>query len=161
LRIAQEAAMMLANRLVRLIETHSEPLASSLLTKLTFCDKCRDFSSVPPEEFRQRVTEIYHNLGEWLLDKSELDIERRYREIGRRRAYQNVPLSQLIWAIALTKENLIEFLQHESLEFRPTEIIGELEVMQLLEQFFDRAVYFAAVGYEQARTMARAAAANY
>ena len=80
--------MMLASRLVRLIETHSEPLATGLLRKIQFCDKCRDFSSVPPEEFKQRVTEIYRNLGEWLLGKSEQEIERRYREIGRRRAHQ-------------------------------------------------------------------------
>ena len=154
--------MMLAFRLVRLIETHSEPLASGLLKKLQSNDKCRDFSRVPPEEFKQRVTEIYYHLGEWLLSKSEQDIERRYCEIGRRRAHQNVPLSQLIWAIALTKENLIEFLQRETLELKPAEVVGELEIMQLLEQFFDRAVYYAAVGHEQARMAVSAAAAvNY
>ena len=32
---------------------------------------------------------------------------------------------------------------------RPAEISGELEVEQLLDQFFDRAIYYAAVGYER------------
>ena len=153
--------MMLAYRLVRLIETHSESLASGLLKKLQLCDKCKDFSSIPTEEFKQRVTEIYHNLGEWLLGRSEQEIERRYREIGRRRAHQNVPLSQLIWAIALTKENLIEFLQRETPELKPTEIVGELELMQLLEQFFDRATFYAALGHEQAASAARVATATF
>jgi len=150
--------MMLAYRLVRLIETHSEQLASGLLKKLGSCDKCKEFTQVPREEFKQRVSEIYQNLGEWLLGKSERDIECRYREIGQRRAQQGVPLSQLVWAIALTKENLIEFLQRESLELKPVEMMGELEIMQLLEQFFDLATYYAAIGYEQAR-LARAAVA--
>jgi hypothetical protein len=143
--------MMLAYRLLRLIETHSEQLAGGLLKKLELCDKCKEFTQVPQEEFKQRVGEIYRNLGEWLLGKGELEIERRYREIGQRRAMQGVPLSQLVWAIALTKENLIEFLQRESLELKPLEMMGELEVMQLLEQFFDRATYYAAIGHEQAR----------
>ncbi len=153
--------MMLAYRLVRLIETHSETLANGLLEKLKKCDKCRDFSQIPQEEFKQRVTEIYHNLGDWLLGEGEQDIERRYREIGRRRAHQNVPLSQLLWAIALTKENLIEFLQRETLELKPTEVVGELEIMQLLEQFFDRAEYYAALGHEEASAPVRVKAVNF
>jgi hypothetical protein len=30
------------------------------------------------------------------------------------------------------------------------EVFGELEMLQLLEQFSDRAIFYAAVGYEQA-----------
>jgi len=29
------------------------------------------------------------------------------------------------------------------------EIMGELELLQMLEMFFDRAIYYAAVGYEE------------
>jgi len=144
--------MMLAYRLVRMIENHSEQLATSLFHKIQTSDKTREFSKVPPEEFKQRTAEIYHHLGEWLLGKTEADIERHYLEIGRRRAVQGVPLSQLLWAMALTKENLMEFLNDESSGERPAELFGELEILQLLEQFFDRAVYYAALGYERART---------
>jgi hypothetical protein len=150
--------MMLAYRLVRLIETHSEALSNSLYTKLETSDKTKDFRKVPPDEFKARVCEVYQHLGEWLLGKTEADIERRYNEIGRRRATQGVPVSQLIWAIALTKENLMEFLARESSMDKPIEICGELEVLQLLEQFFDRAIYYAALGYERSRAAHGAAA---
>jgi hypothetical protein len=88
-------------------------------------------------------------LGDWLHSKSDAEIERRYVEIGARRAAQGVPLSQVIWTITLTKENLWEFLKKESVIDRPTEIFGELEMFQLLVQFFDRAVYYAAIGCEK------------
>ena len=94
--------------------------------------------------------EIYRHLAEWLLGKTELDVEKRYLEIGAKRAHQHVPLSQLIWAIILTKKNLWDFMQREAVLDRPAEISGELEVEQLLDQFFDRAIYYAAVGYERA-----------
>ena len=71
--------MMLAYRLVRLIETHSEQLAGGFFQKLQSCDRCKNFGSVPLEEVKQRVAEVYHHLGKWLLGKSERDIERQLR----------------------------------------------------------------------------------
>ena len=141
--------MMLAYRLLRLVETHSDALAAGLLQKTQNSPLLPGYRNVPPGELEQRVYEIYRHLADWLLGKSELDIEERYLEVGARRARQGVPLSQLIWAIILTKRNLWDFLEREAVLDRPAEIAGELEVEQLLDQFFDRAVYYAAVGYER------------
>jgi hypothetical protein len=140
--------MLLAYRLVRLIETHSDQLAEGVLERLKTCPKTSSFRDVPAEEFKQRVHEIYTALGEWLLGKTESEIERRYTEIGQRRAAQGVPLSELIWAISLTKQYLLEFLTSAGAAGNKVEVLGEMEVLQLLEQFFDRANYYAAVGYE-------------
>jgi hypothetical protein len=142
--------MMLAYRLVRLIEAHSDALAASLLKKVQNSECTRGYRNVPPEELKQRVFEIYRHLGDWLLGKTEFDIETRYLEIGAHRAHQHVPLSQLTMTIIFTKETLWEFLKHESVLERPTEVFGELEMLQLLDKFFDSAIYYAAVGYEQA-----------
>jgi len=141
--------MMLLYRLVRLIETHSQALAGCLLTRVQESDSTRDFRKVPPEELKERVYEIYRHLGDWLLGKTEFDIEKRYLEIGARRAQQAVPFSQLAMVIYMTKENLWEFLKKESPMDRPVEVFGELELLQMLEQFFDHAVYYAALGYER------------
>lgn len=155
-------AMMLY-RLVRLIETHSEALAGCLLNRVQNSEATSDYKNVPPEELRERVYEIYRHLGDWLMRKDELDLEMRYSTIGARRAFQRVPLSQLVWAITLTKDNLWEFIKKESILERPVEVFGELEMLQLLDQFFDGAIYYAAVGYEQAtaeHTLAQPTAAG-
>lgn len=107
------------------------------------------FKNVPSHELRERVYEIYRHLGEWLLGKNDVDIEHRYREIGARRSSQSVPLSEVIQAIILTKENLWDFLKSEAVMDRTVEIMGERELLQMLEMFFDRAIYYAAVGYEE------------
>lgn len=149
--LGRDAVMMLSHRFVRHIEDRSDALASGLLHKVQRSERTEAFrSKVPEEEVTQRVYEIYHHLGEWLLDKSEADIERRYTQIGARRAEQGVPLSQLIWAIILTKDNLWEFILDDSYPDRPIEVFGKQELLQLLEQFFERAIYAAAVGYEWA-----------
>jgi hypothetical protein len=152
--------MMLAYRLVRLIERHSDALAAGLLHRVQTSEHTREYANVPPQELKQTVYEVYRHLGDWLLGKTEFDIEQRYREIGARRAGQGVLLSQVAWVIVLTKENLWEYLKHEAGMERPTEVFGELEMLQLLDQFFDRAIFYAAIGYEKAisaRTIAQEA----
>ncbi len=141
--------MMYSYRLVRMIETHADALATGLEKKVLSSDTVSCFRAIPAHELRERVYEVYRHLGDWLLGKNQENIEQRYREIGARRASQGVPLPELIQAIVLTKENLWDFLKSEAVLDRAVEIMGELELLQMLEQFFDRAIYFAAVGYQQ------------
>lgn len=149
--------MLAAQRLVRLIETHSGGLAESLLERTKHSDKTRNYVDiVPPEDLRDKVYAIYHHLGQWLITKKESDVKERYLEIGAMRARQGVLLSQLIWAILMVKDNLFDFLNREAAIERPSEVFGELEILQLLDQFFEQAVYYAAVGYESARGKASA-----
>lgn len=143
--------MLLAYRLVRLIEAHSDQLARNLLERVRDSDKTSAYiTQVPQDELRSRVSEVYKNLGEWLLGKTEADVQQRYEEIGSRRAAQHVPLTQLISALVMTKDTLWEFLLKEAGVERPVEVFGELELLQLLDQFFDRAIYYVSVGYEHA-----------
>jgi hypothetical protein len=141
---------MIALRLVRLIEDHSDELVEELLKKFQQSARTQDFSKVPAQELRDRVHEILRHLGEWLLQKKEGEVEIRYREIGARRAAQNVSLSDYCWAMVLTKEHIWEFLQRQGFLRGPLEIYGELELLRLLDQFFDRALYYVTEGYEYA-----------
>lgn len=140
--------MMFSYRLVRLIETHADALAAGLEKKVLESPALQEFRAIPDHELRQRVYEIYRHLGEWLLGENQGLIEKRYREIGGRRAIQNVPLAEVIQAIVLTKENLWDFLKSEAVADRAVEMMGELELLLMLGRFFDHAVYFAALGYQ-------------
>jgi len=140
---------MIALRLVRLIESHSDELTSELLVKLQTYPRTRDLRKVPVEELRHRLQEILQHLGDWLLTKTGSDIEHHYVQIGERRAGQGVALSDFCWGIILTKEHIWEFLQRQGFLRGPVEIYGELELLRLLDQFFDRALCFASEGYEQ------------
>jgi len=142
---------VLGSRMVRLIESQSEPLARGVVELVEKSERCQDFLvKVPPQELQQRVQEIYQHLGEWLTRKTERDVELRYTTIGERRAEQGVSLSQLMFAIVATKEHLWGYVAREVLANpRPVELFQEVELAELVEQFFDRAIYYAAIGYEQ------------
>jgi len=139
---------MIALRLVHLIESHAEQLAESLLRKVERSSRAGDLKKVPPHEIRERTREVYRNLSDWILTKTEDDIERVYTPLGRRRAEQGVTLSALCWALMMTEENLWDFLELEGMRERPLEILGGFELLRLLDTFFDQAIYFATLGYE-------------
>lgn len=142
---------MIAVRLVRLIEQHSDELTDGLLKKFQSSTRTTELRRVPARELRARSHEILCNLSEWLLSKSDIDVERRYRDIGVVRASQNVSLADVCWGIMLTKEHIWEFLQREGFLRGPLEIFGEMELLRLLDQFFDRALCYCAEGYEEAK----------
>ena len=141
---------MIALRLVRLIETHSEELAEGLTQKLLSSDRTHDLRKVPSHELHHRCHEIYRNLSDWLLSKTEHDIEKVYKALGARRASEGISIAALTWAILLTKEHLWSFLEWEGVHGGLHNVFGELELLRLLDQFFDRAVYYAIEGYEAA-----------
>jgi hypothetical protein len=152
--------MILAHRMVRLIERHADDLVLSLQQKVQQSDRCSSYAKVPRAELEKAIGDFYRHLGEWLLGKTEADIRRLFEGVGARRAKQGVPLCELLWCTALVKENLLEYLRRGSEEEQAIELFGELEVLQLLEQFFDHAMYFAALGYERAMRPGLALAAS-
>jgi len=153
---------MFALRLVRLIEEHADQLSEGLLRKLKDSEACGDLMArVPPDELKHRAYEIYRHVSDWLVTGMEAEVEERYVGLGTRRAQQDIPYSQMLYALQTVKEHLWEFLRQEGL-FEPQELLGEFELLFSLDRFFDRLLYFAAVGYEgaRARQVARALAAH-
>jgi hypothetical protein len=57
-------------------------------------------------------------------------------------------LSELVWAISLTKKNVCEYLDDVTFPGRVIDLSDKLELLQLLGEFFDEATHAATVGYE-------------
>jgi len=143
------------SRLVRLIERHSEELAIALTTSLKQSDRTSDFQKIPFEELRKMTAELYRNLGMWLLRKSEKDIEKRFVSIAQRRAADGISLQQFVWALTVSRNLLYRFLLGQAFVDSIFELYSELELQQLLNQFFERATYYGVVGYEEVRERKR------
>jgi len=141
---------MVATRLVRLIETHADQLSHGITQRLEHDSHCADLRKVPIQELQARSFEVYRHLSDWLLYKTEGELERIYTEIGARRARQGVAFSHVLYAMAATKELLWTFLQNEVAVTKPAELFGEMELYRMLDQFYDKAIFYIAEGYEHA-----------
>jgi hypothetical protein len=148
---------MLGMKLVRLIEAHSDALSQGVVDVIRTSERTSDFRAVPREDLQRRVGEVYRNLGEWLLQKTEPDIATRFKAVAARRVAEGIRLPQFVWALMLTRDHLLHFLRHEAFADNVVALYGELELHQLLDQFFDRAVYHSILGYEESGSKARPA----
>jgi hypothetical protein len=138
---------MVGLRLVRLIERHSERLSRALAEQIRKSERTSDFRKIQAKDLQLAAAEVYRNLGEWLLQKTEKDIEDRFRTIGSRRAADGVGLHQFVWALMLTRDHLWHFLDQEGFADNIVKLHGEQELRQMLNQFFDRAIYYGILGY--------------
>ena len=143
---------MLGMKLVRLIEAHSEALSKGLAQEILRSDRTAEFRTLQRDDLERRASEVYRDLGGWLLQKTERDIAQRFKAIAAQRYVEGIPLHQYLWALMLTRDHLLHFLRQEAFADNIVELHGELEVHQLLNQFFDRAMYYAVRGYEAAET---------
>ena len=146
---------MLGIRLVRLIEAHSDALSQGVVDVIRASERTSDFRAISRDDLQRRVCEVYRNLGDWLLQKTESEIAGRFKAVATRRAAEGIRLPQFVWALTLTRDHLLHFLRHEAFADNVVALYGELELHQLLDQFFDRAVYHSILGYEEAGLKAR------
>ena len=141
---------MLGMKLMRLIERHSEELSRGLSEQVRRSDRTSDFHKIPQKDLRLAASEVYRNLGEWLLQKTESDIADRFKAAAARRAGEGIRLHQFVWALMLSRDHLWRFLRQEAFADSIIELHAEMELQQMLNHFFDRAIYYAIQGYEEA-----------
>jgi hypothetical protein len=66
-------------------------------------ERTSDFRKIPAQDLQLAAVAVYRNLGEWLLQKTEDDVEKRFRTIGSRRAVEGVGRHQFVWALMLSR----------------------------------------------------------
>jgi hypothetical protein len=150
---------MLSARLVRVIEEHAEQLTRGVLRDIASNPRTPAYHRLPAEELHRRAYDVYRNLGRWLGDKTEENIAATYGGLGRARCAEGVPLSEVVYALVLTKEHLREYIRAVGLVDSAVELYLEEELHLLIGHFFDKAVYHTVKGYEGEAT-SRAAGAR-
>jgi len=143
---------MVTLKLVRLIESHCDDLAADLSERLHRSSRTAWFLVIPRDELVHATRDLYRNLGDWLMSKTEDEIETRFVGVGKQRYGQKVPIDDVVWGIIMSKETLFAYLRHESIADHALDLFNEREFLQLLDGFFDRAIYYAVRGYVQAKS---------
>jgi hypothetical protein len=150
---------MLSARLIELIETHAESLTRDALAELTSNARTQAFRSVSRTELEERTFRLFRNLGSWIGDPQDAAVQAEYEEWGRRRYRQGIPLSDMIYALILLKHQLRRYIRDHGLvdvsrdrrapgDQLPVHLHGVAELNYLVGEFFDRALYYLARGYE-------------
>ena len=141
--------MMLSDRLIKMIENHADQLTLGALQSLRTSPHTPSYQSLSQDDVYQRVYKVYHDLGRWLAEKTDDALHEWYDQLGEKRFNQGIPLSEVIWALILTKYYLRDYIRIYGLADSALELHQQQELYHLLDYFFDRALLHAARGYER------------
>ena len=146
---------MLSDGLIRVIESHAEELTWGAVAKLESSSHTRSYHRLSPDRLYHWLFDVYHALGRWLLTNTDQDIRARYSELGKQRCKEGIPLSEVLWALVLTKDHLRERIRTSMSADSALELHREQEIYRLIERFFDRAACYAAEAYEREASIHR------
>jgi hypothetical protein len=150
-RCWQGEVIMISVRLVAMIEDHAAQLTAGLVTDLQHHPRTGGYHRLSPLELHNRTYDVYRHLSKWVTKGSEGEIELTFTDLGRRRFREGIPLSEVIFALVLTQNHLLDYVKSSGLSDSALDLYQELELVQVVTQFFDKAIYYAARGFELAR----------
>jgi hypothetical protein len=139
---------MLSGRLVQMVEDHAEQLTQSLTIDLKENARTPEYRKLPDSEIHDRVFKVYHDLGEWLGTEGEIQVEAYHTRLGKRRADEGIPLSQVLYALIRTKKHLIAYVRRAGVFDSAMDLYQFQEFRRLVDNFFDKAIYYTTRAYE-------------
>jgi len=137
-----------------MVEDHAEQLTTGLIADLKQNPRTPEYRKFSDEELYRRVFSVYHDLGNWLGSEAANQVETHYSALGRRRAEESVPLSEVIYALIRTKTRLFEYVRRAGLFDSVVDLYQLQEFRRLVDSFFDQAIYYTARAYERELALA-------
>jgi len=142
---------MIAMKLVDMIERQAEEISKGLLEDIQSNRYTEAYHRFSSEEVYRRAFDVYRNLGDWLQNKTDEAVREKYIRLGKARFHENIPVSQVVYALLLTRIHLLDYIKRYGLIDTTLELYQEQELSHMVVRFFDKAVFFSVFGYEQAR----------
>jgi cell fate (sporulation/competence/biofilm development) regulator YlbF (YheA/YmcA/DUF963 family) len=138
---------MLSDSLVRMIQDHAEALTRALVHDLKTNKRTEHYHHLTSEELHRRTYDVYRNLGHWITSKAEEAAESTYTELGKTRHREGVPLCEVVYAFTRIKNHLRDYIRFSGMSDSAVDLHRELELQHLIEQFYDKAIYYTVKGY--------------
>jgi hypothetical protein len=150
---------MLGSRLLLLIQANAGPLTHDVVKDVMANQRTSTFRRLNPADVETRVSALFYNLGKWIGNADENVVQAEYEDMGRTRFRQGVKVSELIYVLLLAKRHMRRYIREHGLvdfagdrivpeELLPVELHSIQELNYQVGEFFDRALYYLARGYE-------------
>jgi hypothetical protein len=148
---------MVSGKLIRLIESHEEEIARSILRAIRHQQSLLHMGRLPDQELRERGEQILKNLDHWLAHANEQKLAHEYETLGRERFDEGIPLHEAAECLFLIKEKMIDFLDEQGSEHDSLALYAEEQFERRIGRFFDLLLVHLIRGYERAWRLAQPA----
>ena len=138
-----------SENLVSLIERAADELTRHYLEDVKKNVNLPTYRNFDQNELYRRAHRVYSQLGKWLsLETSKDEIKSYWKSLGNRRREEGIPLPEIILTLSLLRRHLWLKVQADGLLDSALDLYQALELNNRVVSFFDKAIYFAACGYE-------------
>ena len=139
---------MISQQLIEQIHESANRLTNDLIERLQNDPRSTAYRTIPRNRLIALKDDLYLHLGRWLSTRSKSAIKSRYVRLGRERYLEGIPLSEVIFALSVTKSMVVDFIRHAP--GRAEGLNLEYDLVVSIGEFFDEAIYFASLGFEDA-----------
>ncbi len=141
--------MTVSMTLVELIERDADHLTKRWMEIVRAHEDLPTYQVYDPEKLYERGFRVYSQLGHWLsAETTRDDIKTMYTELGAQRRREGFRLSELLESFIITRRVLWAKIESEGLLDTALDLNQALALNDRALVFFDRAMFYAAQGYE-------------
>lgn len=142
--------MILATKLVKIIEKNSDVIADRWVDDVTTLPYTRSYWNVPRDELHERAASVCNRMGYFLgrrLPKERL--ASFFRRVGKSRRADGYPVEEVVMAFLLLKRHIWLFVLQEGFLTTNLELYQGLELNNRVVLYFDRAIYYVTQAYSE------------
>jgi hypothetical protein len=140
---------MLSSRFIRLIEDHWDQITERVIRQIHRDSNLYEIGRLSESDLRVRSREILENLGTRLTTPKD-ELIRCQEEFGRKRFEDGIPLHEVVHALHIIKEKMIEFVRDQGMGRTSLDLYAEEEFEHNVSRLIDTLVYCVVRGYERA-----------
>jgi hypothetical protein len=142
--------MFISQKLVELIERSADQLTTKWLEDVRKRPETPTYHTFDPDRLYRRAHLVYSQLGKWIsYETSKEDIAAYYTALGAQRRREGFALSEVIQALILTRRYIWLKVLSDGFLDTALDLHKAMELNNRVILFFDRAIYYTAVGYEK------------
>ncbi|HEK86649.1 MAG: hypothetical protein ACPLZD_03890 [Candidatus Saccharicenans sp.] len=149
-RMAEKESYLspVSKKLVEMIEKDAKNLASAYLQEVKKHPNLPTYHSLPEKEVYERAYQVYSQLERWISYELESEkMREHWIELGRQRRLEGFSLPEIFLSLCLERKQLWNKIQAEGLLDNALDLYQALELYNRIVTFFDRALYYAIIGY--------------
>ncbi len=141
---------MLYEKFILLVEDHAEALTKEWIKEIKTNPSTVGYRKLDDAILGARIYYVYRRLGEWVMnaDPSDPKTAEHFIKLGRERANEKLKNSEVIYALILARVVLWRYIVDHGIIASTIDLHQSLEFYQKINNFFDKATYFVAVGFE-------------
>ena len=139
----------MSDKLVELIEKNAKQLSINWLSDVRKHPDTPTYHKYNEEELYNRAFDVYSRLSKWISrETSKEEIYKHYFAIGIKRRKEGFALSEVIQALIITRRHIWIKVMSEGFLDTALDMYKALELNNRVILFFDRAIHYTALGYE-------------